>query len=82
MGRGVFRSQPRVPARTLGASAVAEAQKYIAEAALGGGSGSGKVLRPGQHDKLMAAVGRRIADKRMLKLIRAFLTAGVMETGW
>ena len=33
------------------------------------------------HDKLMAAVGRRIADKRMLKLIRAFLTAGVMENG-
>jgi RNA-directed DNA polymerase len=33
------------------------------------------------HDKLMAAVARRIADKRMLKLIRAFLTAGVMENG-
>jgi RNA-directed DNA polymerase len=33
------------------------------------------------HDKLMAAVARRIGDKRMLKLIRAFLTAGVMENG-
>jgi RNA-directed DNA polymerase len=29
----------------------------------------------------MAAVARRGADKRMLKLIRAFLTAGVMENG-
>src|SRR3974377_1990679 len=26
------------------------------------------------HDKLMAAVARRVKDKRMLKLIRAFLT--------
>jgi len=33
------------------------------------------------HDRLMAAVARRIADKRLLKLIRAFLTAGVMENG-
>jgi RNA-directed DNA polymerase len=33
------------------------------------------------HDKLMAAVARRVRDKRMLKLIRAFLTGGVMENG-
>jgi RNA-directed DNA polymerase len=29
----------------------------------------------------MAAVAQRVADKRMLKLIRAFLEAGVMENG-
>ena len=29
----------------------------------------------------MASIARRVADKRMLKLIRAFLTAGVMENG-
>lgn len=33
------------------------------------------------HDKLMARIAARISDKRMLKLIRAFLTAGVMESG-
>ena len=33
------------------------------------------------HDKLMARIAQRISDKRMLKLIRAFLKAGVMEGG-
>jgi RNA-directed DNA polymerase len=33
------------------------------------------------HDKLMGQVAKRITDKRMLKLIRAFLNAGVMEGG-
>src|SRR5213079_773922 len=33
------------------------------------------------HDRLMAAVAERVADKRMLKVIRAFLEAGVMEDG-
>jgi RNA-directed DNA polymerase len=33
------------------------------------------------HDKLMGLVAKRIADKRVLKLIRAFLNAGVMEKG-
>jgi RNA-directed DNA polymerase len=33
------------------------------------------------HDRLMAKIAERVSDKRMLKLIRAFLTAGVMEGG-
>jgi RNA-directed DNA polymerase len=33
------------------------------------------------HDKLMARIAKRVSDKRMLKLIRAFLKAGVMEGG-
>ena len=33
------------------------------------------------HDLLMSRVAGRVSDKRMLKLIRAFLNAGVMEDG-
>jgi RNA-directed DNA polymerase len=33
------------------------------------------------HDKLMARIAERVGDKRLLKLIRAFLRAGVMEGG-
>ena len=33
------------------------------------------------HDKLMAKIAKRVRDKRLLKVIRAFLRAGVMEGG-
>ena len=33
------------------------------------------------HDKLMGQIANRVEDKRLLKLIRAFLNAGVMENG-
>ena len=33
------------------------------------------------HDKLMGRLAQRLPDKRVLKLIRAFLNAGVMEDG-
>src|ERR1019366_8922377 len=33
------------------------------------------------HDQLMAKIAERVSDKRLLKLIRAFLRAGVMEGG-
>ncbi len=33
------------------------------------------------HDKLMGKIAERVSDKRLLKLIRAFLRAGVMEGG-
>ena len=33
------------------------------------------------HDRLMAAIAARIADRRLLRLIRSFLTAGVLDSG-
>jgi RNA-directed DNA polymerase len=62
--------------------AVAQAQKYIAE-------GHGwcvdfdleKFFDRVNHDKLMGQIAKRVEDKRLLKLIRAFLNAGVMENG-
>ena len=62
--------------------AVAQAQEYIAQ-------GHGWVVDMDlekffdrvNHDKLMGQLAKRIQDKRLLKLIRAFLNAGVMENG-
>ena len=33
------------------------------------------------HDRLMAAVAVRVADRRLLRLIRSYLTAGVLDNG-
>jgi len=33
------------------------------------------------HDKLMGRIAKRVSDKRLMKLIRGFLRAGVMEDG-
>jgi RNA-directed DNA polymerase len=62
--------------------AVAQAQQYIV-------AGYGwvvdldleKFFDRVNHDKLMGQIANRVEDKRLLKLIRAFLNAGVMENG-
>src|SRR6266852_6083851 len=62
--------------------AVAQAQQYIAQ-------GHGWVIDLDlekffdrvNHDKLMGQIAKRVEDKRLLKLTRAFLNAGVMENG-
>src|SRR3989442_4047127 len=62
--------------------AVAQAQKHIAE----GYSwvvdlDLEKFFDRVSHDKLMGQIAKRVESKRLLKLIRAFLNAGVMENG-
>jgi RNA-directed DNA polymerase len=62
--------------------AVAKAQEYI-------GQGKEVVVDMDlekffdrvNHDILMSRIARKVTDKRLLKLIRAYLTAGVLENG-
>ena len=62
--------------------AVVQAQQYVAQ-------GHGwcvdldleKFFDRVNHDRLMARIAKRVSDQRLLKLIRSFLTAGVMEGG-
>jgi RNA-directed DNA polymerase len=62
--------------------AIAEAQRYIAEGySIVVDIDLEKFFDRVNHDTLMSRVARRIKDKRVLKLIRAFLNAGVMENG-
>ena len=62
--------------------AVAQAQAYIAEGyRYTVDIDLEKFFDRVNHDMLMGRVAKRVSDKRLLKLIRAFLNAGVMENG-
>lgn len=62
--------------------AVAKAQEYIGQGkAVVVDIDLEKFFDRVNHDILMSRVARRVADKRLLKLIRAYLTAGIMEDG-
>ena len=62
--------------------AVAQAQQYIAEGHCWCVDlDLEKFFDRVSHDKLMGQIAKRVEDKRLLKLIRAFLNAGVMENG-
>jgi len=62
--------------------AVAKAQQYIAEGRRWVVDlDLEKFFDRVNHDRLMAKLAGRIEDKRLLRLIRSFLQAGVMENG-
>src|SRR5260370_19242347 len=63
--------------------AVARAQQYIAEGHCWCVDlDLEKFFDRVNHDKLMGQIAKRVEDKRLLKLIRAFLKAGGLESGW
>jgi RNA-directed DNA polymerase len=69
------------PGRTA-QQAVSRAQKYIREGyEVVVDIDLEKFFDRVNHDVLMSRVARRIQDKRVLRLIRAFLNSGVMENG-
>jgi len=62
--------------------AVAKAQSYLAEGyEFVVDLDLEKFFDRVNHDRLMSRIAERVKDKRVLKLIRAFLNAGVMENG-
>jgi RNA-directed DNA polymerase len=62
--------------------AVAKAQRYIASGhAVVVDMDLEKFFDRVNHDILMGLVAKRVTDKRLLKLIRGFLTAGVLQGG-
>ena len=82
VGRHVQRVQLRIPTGAAAHQAVAAAQAYVV-------SGYehvvdidlAKFFDRVNHDRLMARVAKRVTDKRVLRLIRAFLTAGAFDDG-
>jgi RNA-directed DNA polymerase len=82
MESNVFPTQLWVLTASIGASCRGSSAQYIAQ-----GFGSvidldlEKFFDRVNHDKLMGQIAKRVEDKRLLKLVRAFLNAGVMENG-
>lgn len=62
--------------------ALAQAQKYVAEGrTIVVDLDLEKFFDRVNHDILMARLARRIADKRLLRIVRRFLEAGLMQDG-
>jgi retron-type reverse transcriptase len=82
MGPDIFRSQLWVPTGTVGSSSGgpgAEAHRRGLQLLVD--LDLEKFFDRVNHDKLMGQIAKRVEDKRLRKLIRAFLNAAVMENG-
>ncbi len=62
--------------------AISKAQQYVAEGyRITVDIDLEKFFDQVNHDKLMSEMAKRISDKRVLKLIRAYLQSGILENG-
>ena len=67
----------RLPLRVnVQKSAVASVWGYVADGRSFLGNRPGEVLRPGQPRRVDVHLARRIGDKRLPRIVRAFLNAG------
>ena len=82
MGPDIQRAQLRLPAGCSAHQAVAQAEAYVIEGyRFVVDIDLAKFFDRVNHDRLMAAVAARVADRRLLRLIRSYLTAGVLDNG-
>ena len=82
LGPDVLRAELRFSPRSLSASgSIPGPRVYWRRIWICGGYRPGEIFDRVNHDILMSLVAKRVQDKRVLKLLRAYLNAGVMENG-
>ena len=82
VGSDVFQSQLWLSTATVSsAGGGTGATEHLGRVQVGRDLDLEKFFDRVNHDKLMGQIAKRVEDKRLLRVIRAFLSAGVMENG-